>query len=252
MKEAEALGLQSAAGSAVSAHKNTVQMEGGVLTPPQTEHIKTAHKFDALDLKPGSTCPHCGGILILRHSERGEFLGCSNYPDCAFIRHLPAAPSTTLAVLSSLCPQCGRALAVRQGRYGIYIGCSAYPQCRFIVEEEKESPLACPLCGKGHLVKRHSRRGHSFYACTNYPACDFLLPGEPVQSKCPDCGFPLRYKKKIKAGIALYCPNPLCSSRHKRRREMWHEDTGARAGCGNSSAASVVQQTNTGIKLNAD
>ncbi len=194
--------------------------------PQSADHgvLLPEHRTPAADLKPGSPCPHCGGVLILRHSERGEFLGCSNYPDCSFIRHLPAAPAVTLAVLSSLCPQCGQVLAVKQGRYGIFIGCSAYPQCRFIAEEAKASPLPCPLCGKGHLVQRHSRRGYSFYACTSYPACDFLLPGEPVQSPCPDCGFPLRYKKKIKAGIALCCPNPLCSSRRRRRREMWQED----------------------------
>jgi len=29
-------------------------------------------------------CPRCGGTLVLRHSEYGEFYGCSNYPACKF------------------------------------------------------------------------------------------------------------------------------------------------------------------------
>ncbi len=171
-------------------------------------------------LRPGSHCPDCGGILVLRSSERGEFLGCSNYPLCSFVRHLPASPVSTLLTLATHCPQCGSELAVKRGRYGIFIGCLNYPACHYIVQEQKPTALKCPQCGKGELVKRQSRKGRSFYGCTNYPACDFLLPGEPIARSCPDCGFPVRYKKKVKAGIALYCPNPLCPGRHKRKKEL--------------------------------
>lgn len=27
-------------------------------------------------------CPDCGGVLQLKEGQYGEFLGCSNYPDC--------------------------------------------------------------------------------------------------------------------------------------------------------------------------
>jgi hypothetical protein len=29
-------------------------------------------------------CPECGGLLVLRNSKHGEFMGCSNYPECKF------------------------------------------------------------------------------------------------------------------------------------------------------------------------
>lgn len=197
----------------------------GLLPDPALEQTAPAcHEEEHQQLKPGDLCPQCGGVLVLRSTERGEFLGCSNYPDCSFVRHLPAAPVTNLAILSSTCPDCGRPLAVKHGRYGLFIGCSAYPECRYIVEKKVQSPIVCPMCRKGRIVKRQSRSGRSFYACNNYPACDFLLPGEPVESKCPDCGFPLRYKKKVKAGIALYCPNSLCPSKRKRKKELWQPD----------------------------
>ena len=31
-------------------------------------------------------CPRCGGNLVLRNGKYGEFLGCSNYPKCKFIK----------------------------------------------------------------------------------------------------------------------------------------------------------------------
>lgn len=31
-------------------------------------------------------CPRCGGQLVLRHGKYGDFMGCSNYPKCRFIK----------------------------------------------------------------------------------------------------------------------------------------------------------------------
>ena len=31
-------------------------------------------------------CPRCGGALVQRSSQYGAFLGCSNYPECRFIK----------------------------------------------------------------------------------------------------------------------------------------------------------------------
>ena len=32
-------------------------------------------------------CPRCGGRLVSRHSQYGEFLGCSNYPKCNYTKN---------------------------------------------------------------------------------------------------------------------------------------------------------------------
>lgn len=32
-------------------------------------------------------CPRCGGKLILRKGEYGEFYGCSKYPNCKFTKN---------------------------------------------------------------------------------------------------------------------------------------------------------------------
>ncbi len=31
-------------------------------------------------------CPKCGGNLVRRNGKYGEFIGCSNYPKCKFIK----------------------------------------------------------------------------------------------------------------------------------------------------------------------
>lgn len=44
-------------------------------------HIKYAQEVK--DSKK-NTCPKCGGELVKRNGKHGDFLGCSNYPNCKF------------------------------------------------------------------------------------------------------------------------------------------------------------------------
>lgn len=59
-------------------------------TYDKTEHIKSIKKLiqkrksDIQDNK----CPQCGGKLVLRNGKYGEFLGCTTYPKCKFIRNI--------------------------------------------------------------------------------------------------------------------------------------------------------------------
>lgn len=173
-------------------------------------------------LNPGDPCPRCGAPLTVRYSEKGELLGCSDYPQCTFMIRFHQSVRDLLP-LNSTCPRCGATLMVKRGRFGIFIGCSRYPECTFTDVRESLN-LECPICHKGHLRGRTSRRGSLFYGCDNYPHCTFMVPGEPVLKPCPTCGFPLRYKKKVKAGTVLKCPNPLCPDRRKRKLEKVREE----------------------------
>ena len=58
------------------------------LNPVKTtkQHVK-----DIKDMKRGisnNICPRCGASLVLRHSDNGDFYGCSNYPKCKFIKKI--------------------------------------------------------------------------------------------------------------------------------------------------------------------
>lgn len=177
-------------------------------------------RFSKMSLKEGDLCPACSqGTLVLRKNDKVQFLGCSCYPSCK-MRYFTAAssPVSTLKILKSLCPKCQSPLAVKKGRYGLFVGCSNYPDCNYTHKEtEQEQAISCPICSKGTLEKRRTYNGRIFYGCSHYPKCNFLLSGVPVLRTCKECGFPLSFKKKVKAGMALVCGNTLCSSRRKRK-----------------------------------
>ncbi|MDE5845853.1 MAG: NERD domain-containing protein [Muribaculaceae bacterium] len=48
-----------------------------------TEYAKRTSSDVSADIRKGR-CPRCGGELIVKKTEKGEFVGCSNYPKCRF------------------------------------------------------------------------------------------------------------------------------------------------------------------------
>ncbi|MDQ3987256.1 MAG: type I DNA topoisomerase, partial [Actinomycetota bacterium] len=78
----------------------------------------------------GEPCPECGSELVQRTGRFGPFVGCSNYPDCKYIKREP--PKET----GESCPNCGSPLVQKRGRFGPFVGCSNYPECKYI----KKSP----------------------------------------------------------------------------------------------------------------
>ncbi len=164
-------------------------------------------------------CPKCGRSLVLRHSQRGDFLGCSGFPECDYMRPVGVRHTVeTLELLDKPCPKCGEPLAVKKGRFGMFIGCSAYPLCDYTFRDSEDEGVPCPVCRKGTLQKRSTASGRAFYACSNYPECRFSLPGKPVAKTCECCAFPVMYEKPGKSGIKLVCGNTMCDSRRHRRR----------------------------------
>src|SRR5207248_7881191 len=75
-------------------------------------------------------CPECGRQLQVRRGKYGEFVGCSGYPECKYVRREEReAPEST----GEKCPQCGEGeLVERSGRYGPFKACSRYPDCKYI------------------------------------------------------------------------------------------------------------------------
>lgn len=173
------------------------------------------------ELKEGDPCPLCGSALVLRHSSRGDFLGCSNYPSCSFVQKVSLRRKVTvIRPLEAFCPRCGSRLAVKKGRFGLFIGCLNYPSCDFFHTVASDGEVDCPVCKKGKLVERSARSGHIFYGCSNYPECSFCVPGKPLVQSCPRCSFPLMYEKITKKGTAVLCGNSLCPSRKARKRKF--------------------------------
>lgn len=128
-------------------------------------------------LKPtGEKCPLCGGDLVYKSGKHGEFIGCSNYPSCKYVKkEEKEQPKET----GRLCPNCGSPLLIRKNKRGQeFIGCSNYPSCRYVESmNQPEVPSEekfCPECGAKMVVK-YSRRGR-FWGCSNYPNCNHMEP----------------------------------------------------------------------------
>ncbi|WP_028110330.1 DNA topoisomerase family protein [Ferrimonas futtsuensis] len=162
-------------------------------------------------------CPQCGSELHILHGKRGQFLGCQSYPACDYSRPLSHKEVGIIEVMEDQpCPQCELPLALKSGRYGIYIGCTGYPECDFIVrEEEEDSEVVCPDCGKGHLLHRSGRSGKPFYGCSNYPKCKYVVNAQPHEQKCPDCGWGILVEKRARGELRLICPQRTCKYRGK-------------------------------------
>jgi ssDNA-binding Zn-finger/Zn-ribbon topoisomerase 1 len=100
----------------------------------------------------GEDCPECGnlpaqagGKLVLREGKFGQFISCSNYPKCKYIKkdaELEKQNSTGVA-----CPVCKTGLMTeRRGRFGIFYSCSNYPKCKNAIKAKPTGNL-CKLCG---------------------------------------------------------------------------------------------------------
>ena len=111
-------------------------------------------------------CPVCKqGTLMLKKGKFGNFVACSNYPDCKVAINLPKGkivaekklckacsfpmvkiinkkarvvcinpdcPLKSVDVsIDEKCPKCGGKLVIRKSAYGTFIGCENYPKCKY-------------------------------------------------------------------------------------------------------------------------
>ena len=143
--------------------------------------IREAHDVGEIEKEP---CPKCGGKLTVKSGRFGPFVACSNYPECRYTKPLkgdkvPDKPT------DEVCKECGAPMVIKTGRYGEFLACTQYPKCK----HTRPIPLGvkCPKCG-GELAQRRTRRGRSFFGCSNYPECDFSTWHRPVPDRCTECG----------------------------------------------------------------
>ncbi len=164
-----------------------------------------------LQEKTGIKCEKCGSEMILKWSKNGQFLACSNYPECKNIKNFTRNKEGKIEIkkpekLDQKCPKCGGDLVIKNGRYGRFIGCSNYPKCKYI--KPFTLGIKCPECEDGEITEKRNKRGKYFYSCTNYPKCKFVTNFKPVAVKCPECGnyYMEEHFSKKKDTKYLKCP----------------------------------------------
>ena len=128
-------------------------------------------------------CPKCGKPLLQRDGAYGEFIACSGYPKCKYVKQ---------ELLDVKCPKDGGDLSVRKSKRGdTFYGCVNYPKCDFasnmlLVDE------ACPKCDSAYLVEYGNKEG-TYLVCPNNR--EFLpkrrpRKGTPVEvPNTPECSY---------------------------------------------------------------
>lgn len=101
-----------------------------------------------------------------------------------------------------VCEKCGRNMVVKVGRFGKFLACPGYPECKNTKPLVFKTKAKCPECG-GDVIEKKTKKGTSFYGCSNYPDCKFMTWDLPSEEVCPKCGKSLFRRK----GNVLYCPD---------------------------------------------
>jgi len=114
-----------------------------------------------------------------------------------------------------VCEKCGSPMVVKYGRYGKFLACSSYPECKNTKPYLIKTGVDCPECEDGEIIERTSKKGRTFYGCSNYPDCNFMSWNKPVKKPCPECGS-LMVEKTTKAkGKHYKCTNKECGHTEK-------------------------------------
>jgi len=112
-----------------------------------------------------------------------------------------------------ICPKCGAPLLIKLGKFGRFYACSRFPQCKYTEPlEENKLKVNCPKC-QAPLLEKRTKKGKIFYACSNWPKCDFALWDKPTGQTCPKCGSLLVETKRKQ----IKCSNKECDFQLKKQ-----------------------------------
>jgi DNA topoisomerase-1 len=182
-------------------------------------------------------CEKCSAPMVIKLGRHGQFLACSNYPECKNTKEFQRNHTGEVEVVQESpvqekCEKCGAPMAVKTGRFGKFLACSNYPTCKntkkilvngegkLEVAQDEVSSEICEKCGASMVIK--TGRFGKFLACSNYPTCKNTkrmgssggrsegAPPSLTGENCEKCGSPLVYRKG-RFGQFVACSNyPKC------------------------------------------
>ena len=111
------------------------------------------------------------------------------------------------------CEKCGAMMVIKVGRFGKFLACPNYPDCKTTKPYIEKTNAHCPVCG-GDVIGKKTKKGYTFYGCSNYPTCNFMTWDAPTVDACPQCGSSLF---RTRGGI-IKCHKEGCDYETKARR----------------------------------
>jgi DNA topoisomerase-1 len=156
--------------------------------PPCRTIRKLTHKVQTKPpVQLDEACPKCGKPLLQRDGQYGEFIACSGYPKCKYVKQ---------ELLEVLCPKDGGDIAVRKTKRGdTFYGCVNYPKCDF-ASNLKLVNQVCPKCDSAYLLEVSNAKGTYLVCPNNREALPKRRPrkGATVEAPTtPECS----YQKKV-------------------------------------------------------
>jgi DNA topoisomerase I len=111
-------------------------------------------------------CPRDGAKLVIRSGRFGEFISCSNYPKCEYIKR---------ETLGIACPKCKTGeIAVKKSKRGkAFYGCVNYPKCD-AVYWDKPVLEPCPKCRAPFIFEKTTKKDGTFRYCQT-DGCDYRI-----------------------------------------------------------------------------
>ncbi|MBL8187862.1 MAG: type I DNA topoisomerase, partial [Acidobacteria bacterium] len=182
------------------------------------EHMRDVKRQEIIT---DEVCDKCGSKMAIKFGRFGQFLACTNYPECKSTRELAKPPAvngngevsadTENPYANETCENCGRPMALKKGRFGAFLACTGYPDCKTTRKITKTGAVAaapvmlderCPVCDS-QLAIRQGPYGE-FTACSTYPTCKYIKR-ETTGVPCPNAGCKGEIVvKKSKRGKVFY------------------------------------------------
>ena len=199
------------------------------------------------------SCEECeDGKMTIRWGRNGEFLACSNYPECKSTRNFTRDDKGEIVMqekedvlTDEKCEKCDRPMQIRHGRYGKFLGCSGYPECKNVKKIGQPAAqslgIKCPECEEGEIQQKYSRRGKVFYSCNRYPKCKYAIWDRPIAEPCPECQAPFVVEKTTKrAGTTRRCVREECHYQVSVEQESVEQESTEQEGA-EPAAAEMAQ-----------
>ena len=177
-------------------------------------------------LETDEKCENCGSPMVIKFGRFGEFLACTNYPECKTTKEMAKgdAAEATADDEQVICDKCGKPMQLKRSRFGQFFACTGYPDCKNTkdprlmkanIPTDPQPP--CENCGKEMVLK--SGRYGPFYSCSGYPDCKTIrkigggksTPPKPTGVKCPTCKEGDLVERRSRRGVFYSCSRyPKC------------------------------------------
>ncbi len=111
-------------------------------------------------------CPKDKAKLVKRQGRFGEFISCSNYPKCDYVKR---------ETIGIACPKCKDGeIAVKKSKRGkAFYGCVNYPKCDAVYWDKPVSQ-PCPKCRAPFILEKTTKKEGTFRYCQT-DGCDYKI-----------------------------------------------------------------------------